>query len=515
MKKITLFLIFLALPVLKAYSQTRLETCIQNMLTSFNKADYDNAIVNLDEAISIDPNDYRLWGQRGLCYKYKKDYAKALADLNKTMELSSGDTSAWKNRADVKFNLGDIQGAIGDYSKAIPLTNDGLCVYNRGRCYFIRHDFELAKKDFSKCEELYPKSATIKNLLALTFLTNGTEEWYDTPLSAAYWAFKQAFELDSTLFESRLGMLQYKVRKLDFEGVDNALRALGSDFPKRAEVSYERGLASYLQKDYLTALYQLNKAIIVNPQYAEAYLLRAKAHMAGGSYSTAYDDLNNAISLDSMLWEAWLLRGKIRVKSYFGARAIDDFTHSLECPGPKSEAYRQRAMRKLASNDLIGAEQDYKDAVYCDFGKVDIRVEWGNVLLSMQNVPMAYKVFNDLNRDMDPFPASLCGEAHCLMLQNKNREALVIYDKALKMDENYRPAFVGIGRVKANMKKYNEAIVSFTKAIEMDDLKSDAYYERGCAYLNLKDKEKACSDFSTAQLLGNPQAKEMKAANCN
>jgi len=514
MKKITLLLILLSFPVWKTLSQTRLETCIQNIVTSFNKNDYDNAIVYLNEAISIDPTDYRLWGERGVCYKLKNEFAKALPDLNKSLELNPTDTITLRNRADVKFDLGDLKGAIVDYTSVIDKTNDGRCFYNRGNCYLSQHEFEVARKDFLKCAELYPKSAIVQYLIAQTYITNGSDAWLNTPLNNAYWAFKKAYELDSTLFEARLGMLQYKIRNKDYEGVDDALRTLGSDFPKRAEASYERGLASFKQKDNISAFYQLNKALIVNPQYADAYLLRAKVRMATGNYSAANDDLNNALSLDSLLWEAWLLRGKIKVQSYFGIHAIDDFTRSLGCPGPKAQAYRFRAMRKIASKDLVGAEEDYKAAVNDDFMNEEIRDELGSLYLLMQNIPMAYEVFHDVNANMEPNPESWSGEGQSLLLQNKNKDALVCFGKALVLDEKYRAAYVGIGRVQATMKKFNEALASFSKAIDLDNLKSDAYYERGCVYLSLKDKDNACRDFSTAELLGSTSATEKKAANC-
>lgn len=514
MKKIIILLILFSLSIVQMQSQTRLDTCIQNMQTSYNNEDYDNAIIALNEAISIDPTLDRLYGWRGLCYKYKSEWVKALADFTKSLELNPADTLSMKQKAEMKMELSDYRGAVADYNIAIAKTNNALCIYNRGRCYFEMHDFEAARTDLMKAAQFYPKFAYVHYLIGLTHLTNGTEKWYDRPLNEAYWAFKSAFDLDSTKFDSRLGMLQYKIRRNDYDGVDAALKALGSDFPNRAEVSYERGLASFLQKDDLSALYMLNKAIIVNPRYAEAYLLRGKMRMSMGSYSDAVKDFSDAISLDSLLWEPWLLRGKIRVQSLFGVGSAADFTRSLECAGPKGEAYRCRAKQKLASRDLVGAEQDYRAAVYDDFGKTDIRVEWGNVFLLMQDIPNAYKVFHDINTDMDPFPQSLCGEAHCLLRQNKNRDALALYEKALKMDGSYRAAFVGIGRVKAQMKKYDEAIEALTQAIKLKDTLPDAYYERACVYLSLKNKEKACSDLSIAAMFNYPGAKEMSAANC-
>jgi tetratricopeptide (TPR) repeat protein len=236
--------------------------------------------------------------------------------------------------------------------------------------------------------------------------------------------------------------------------------------------------------------------------------------MALGNYSAAYDDANATLSLDSLMREAWLLRGQLRDKLYYGVGALADFTRSLECPGPKDQAYRYRAMSKIKSKDLAGAEQDYLAAINDDFMNEELRVELGNLYLQMQDQNKAYEMFHNVNSSMEPTPGSWCGEGQSLLLINKNKDALVCFGNALKLDDAYRAAYVGLGRTQANLKKYDDALTSLTTAIRLDDLKSDAYYERGCVYVSLKDKEKACSDFSKAEILGSTLASEKKAANC-
>ena len=416
MKKIFFSVVFILLPFVNATSQTRLETCIQNMVSSFANKDYDNAIVNLNEAISLSPNDERLWGQRGYFYLYKNEYQKALLDFNKALEVKPGNPPSLRGRAWVKYALKDTKGSIEDYSALIASSPSNEDYFNRGKvyleqqdlsnaesdfntclskgyesglsnfflalvkhiykgdilaalkyynasiaadpvnvdayfrrgdCYFRLKRFDEARQDFIKCTELKPNFAFYYCAIARTYITDGKEYWLSAHLSDASSYFNKAFSLEPTLFEARLGVIQCKIRSKDYDGVEDALRALSNDFSNRPEIMYENGLAAYQQKTFLVALYQLNKAILVNSQYSDAYLLRTKVNIALGNYTAAYDDANATLSLDSLMREAWLLRGQLRDKLYYGVGALADFTRSLECPGPKDQAYRYRAMSKI------------------------------------------------------------------------------------------------------------------------------------------------------------------------
>lgn len=64
----------------------------------------------------------------------------------------------------------------------------------------------------------------------------------------------------------------------------------GSDFMDLAK-------SAFLAQDYQNTIFHADKAIDINPDLAEAYLIRAQAEEKLGQMSAAMNDLNKAVSL--------------------------------------------------------------------------------------------------------------------------------------------------------------------------------------------------------------------------
>ena len=67
--------------------------------------------------------------------------------------------------------------------------------------------------------------------------------------------------------------------------------------PKDARLHRYRGVLNLVRQDPNSAIRDLSQAIDINPVYAEAYFLRAKAYIELGAYSAALDDATKAEAL--------------------------------------------------------------------------------------------------------------------------------------------------------------------------------------------------------------------------
>lgn len=67
-------------------------------------------------------NDGAAFECRGVAWKEKGNYGKAIADLTEAIRLNSMDSSAYHNRADVWFAQKEYSRAIADYDEAIRLN---------------------------------------------------------------------------------------------------------------------------------------------------------------------------------------------------------------------------------------------------------------------------------------------------------------------------------------------------------------------------------------------------------
>lgn len=92
---------------------------------------------------------------RGDAYAETSEYAKAIADYTKAIELDPRQELAYFNRAYAYGETGDYDMAIADYSKAIELAPaDAQAYYNRGLDYLNKGEVPQAVSDLEKAVEL-------------------------------------------------------------------------------------------------------------------------------------------------------------------------------------------------------------------------------------------------------------------------------------------------------------------------------------------------------------------------
>ena len=77
---------------------------------------------------------------------------------------------------------------------------------------------------------------------------------------------------------------------------------------------FEKGYAAGTSGNYTDALAAFNKAIELNPQYANAYLNRGNVYCSFGKYNQAIKDYNKAIELNPKDAEAYYNRGVVYSK---------------------------------------------------------------------------------------------------------------------------------------------------------------------------------------------------------
>lgn len=86
---------------------------------------YDAALSDYAVAKNLKPELGAIWLNEGDAYIFLKDYANALASLDKAIELGSQDLyAAYYNRAIARENTGDVAGAYHDFQKSLELNPD-------------------------------------------------------------------------------------------------------------------------------------------------------------------------------------------------------------------------------------------------------------------------------------------------------------------------------------------------------------------------------------------------------
>jgi Carboxypeptidase regulatory-like domain/TPR repeat/Tetratricopeptide repeat len=83
-----------------------------------NLGRYQEAVVELTEALRIEPNFIQALNARGFALFMLHDWARAIADLDKAILLNPNYANAYHNRAAARSRIGDVAGALADLKRA-------------------------------------------------------------------------------------------------------------------------------------------------------------------------------------------------------------------------------------------------------------------------------------------------------------------------------------------------------------------------------------------------------------
>jgi tetratricopeptide (TPR) repeat protein len=182
------------------------------------------------------------FGSRGLAYRLKGEYDRAIQDYSQAIKLDAKSADAYNNRGVAYDNKGDYDHAIQDYDQAIKLRPSAEAHFNRGNAYLGKGQHDHAIDDYNQALKLKPDFAPALDNRCWARAVVGM-------LRPALADCNEALRLmpnNAATFDSRgfvfLKMTQFDAAVSDY---DAALRIN----PERAFALYGRGLARLRNED--------------------------------------------------------------------------------------------------------------------------------------------------------------------------------------------------------------------------------------------------------------------------
>ena len=189
------------------------------------------------------------------------DLDRAIADLDKALQLNPRSPLAFIKRAAIFQEKGDFDRAITDYNSALAVPpKSAAAFYGRGEAYRAKNDFDRAITDY------------------------GSALRFDKNLTAAYRGRAKAYQAKGDL-DTALS---------DFNG------AVRLD-PQSAALYAERGAAYQAKNNLVHALADFSEAIALDPKFADSFLNRANAYRGKQDLEHARQDYETALKLDPQL----------------------------------------------------------------------------------------------------------------------------------------------------------------------------------------------------------------------
>jgi len=268
----------------------------------FDEGKYFEAVDFLDKAVDEDPAYENAIFLRGQSFLALKRYKLAIDDFTKIINQRSN------------YDL---------YSAEYFLK--------RAEARTEIQEFELAEKDFNMAIKLRPDYPEIYYKYSkYKFIT-----YHDK--NEAIREINRAIRLNP-------GVPEYYIRRAEYK------IALAKFHPRSHDI-------------YESALRDATKAIEMEPENVEFYMVRTVVNKELGEQMAAVYDYNKMIELNPEQVEAYTERGIIKMQNDLYNSAIRDFTKSIELNQNNEQSYRYRALCRHNSLDFSGAFDDYSRSI--------------------------------------------------------------------------------------------------------------------------------------------------------
>lgn len=112
------------------------------------RKNYAEALTNYAKAIEINPTDRVAYNNRGHVYREMEQYDQAIADFSKVIELDPTDRNGYHNRGVIYYQQRDYQKAIEDFTRAISIDPNFAAAYlNRANSFQMIGQLQSAEAD--------------------------------------------------------------------------------------------------------------------------------------------------------------------------------------------------------------------------------------------------------------------------------------------------------------------------------------------------------------------------------
>ncbi|NIQ90139.1 MAG: tetratricopeptide repeat protein [Deltaproteobacteria bacterium] len=130
----------------------------------YNKRMYNRALQEFDQAVKIDPSNFRAFYWRGRVYLKMGHYNRATADFKMVVKLKPHYARPYHNLGWLYYQKGKYEESIQYLNKAIELEpNNGWAYYTRGRSHFKKGDLQSGLRDTKKsCGLGYQQACSVQ-----------------------------------------------------------------------------------------------------------------------------------------------------------------------------------------------------------------------------------------------------------------------------------------------------------------------------------------------------------------
>ncbi|MBZ0148897.1 MAG: tetratricopeptide repeat protein [Pseudorhodoplanes sp.] len=447
------------------------------------RADFDRAIVDYSEALRLSlPRNFVLLTRslRGNAYMGKREYDRAIADYDEAMKLLLADP-ADKSYAGAKVATGNVQISRGWAWLMKENTDHALADFNdhirKGDWFVDRAPAAFYGRSLARLRKGDRAGAERDMVIALALAPDMIKALERGPRRSS----------DSSVLDIGIKVtLRPSASTAQYASNWNICRSYSfGDSTKMAIAACSRVISSKREQ---------------GRSLAHAYSKRAYHRKSNEEFDGAIADYTEAIRFDSRNTADYLDdRAEVWLEAKTFDRAITDYTEAIRLDPKDAQRYISRARAWLRADDLDRAISDINEAIRIDpknaADHFDTRAD---VWLNANQIDRAIADYTEAIR-LDPENAPRYRtRAHAWLRTNNLNRAISDISEAIRVDPGSAYHFEARADAWLDAKQFDRAITDYTEAISLDPEEAPRYIARARGWLKAGNLDRAISDFSEA-----------------
>ena len=246
------------------------------------------------------------------------------------------------------------------------------------------------------------------------------------------------------------------------------------------------------------AIDSYNKALALNPDYADAYFNIGNALGKQGKLDAAIDSYNKALALKPGYAEAHNNMGLILQEQSKLEEAIEAFKQVQVSKPDNADAYYNMGNALKELGKLEEAIEAYSKTLALKPDSADAYYNMGISLQKLGKLEEAIEAYNKTLAIRPDYADAYLNMGITLKELDKLEEAIEAYNKALAIKPGYADAYLNMGITLKELDKLEEAIEAYNKVLAIKPGYADAYNNIGNALYKQGELEGAIEAYNKA-----------------
>lgn len=322
--------------------------------------------------------------------------------------------------------------AVAEVDKGLAYDDSvGMLHFLKGRLLLLPEgDRDQAKKSIDKAIELLQGTGEplSRALVVSLIFAEEPEDQIDVltqaieanPNNAEAYRMRGILYLQEEKYQEALADLKVVTEQLA-PGDLTSLQAYAETFAKLGEFD--------------EAVKTIDKIIRSNPKSPIGFLLRARLKAMNGDGDGAIADLDEVVKLTPQSVPALLMRAGLHFDQENQEAALRDVERALAIDAGNAQALLLRSTIHATQGNFSEAIRDLEALQARNSDNVSIRLQLGALYQMDLRPRKAVEIFDGVLKDNPSDFRALRGKADALLSYGKHKEAIAVYEQAMKVDE--------------------------------------------------------------------------------